>query len=164
MFEKKIIKIANYFIKKSEEESVNDPSRKLTALKLQKLLYYAKAWGLVLKNKEIFKEEFQAWIHGPANPAVWHHFKTFDFSVNHPEITTEDFSNLTEEETDVLDTVWKTYGKFDGKYLEALTHAEDPWLIARQGTDFESASKKVITNQSMKDYYERRLEEASRTK
>ena len=36
----------------------------LTNLKLQKLLYYAQAWYLVLLNKPLFAEDFQAWAHG----------------------------------------------------------------------------------------------------
>ena len=33
--------------------------------------------------------------------------------------------------TDFLYSVWNTYGIFDGKYLEKLTHAEKPWIDAR---------------------------------
>lgn len=159
----KIIEVAQYFIKKSQEEVDNDPSRGLNALKLQKLLYYAKAWNLVLGNgHKVFPDTFEAWVHGPANPKVYFHFKGFDFSIKHPEINTETFENITTEEKEVLDAVWSSYGKFDGKYLEMLTHTEDPWLNARHGLNQEDISQNVISDESIQSYYERRFKEAGR--
>jgi len=159
----KIIEVAKYFIKKSQDEFEKKPSRKLDALKLQKLLYYAKAWNLVLnKGHKIFKDDFQAWVHGPANQKVWHYFQGFDFSVKHPEITQETFKHITNEEKKVLDMVWHSYGKFEGKYLEMLTHAEDPWLNARNGLNQQDISQNIISENSMKKYYEQRLKEATR--
>lgn len=158
----KIIEVANYFIKKSQDEVAKNPSRKLDALKLQKLLYYAKAWNLVInKGHKIFDDEFQAWVHGPANPKVWRHFQGFDFVAQHPEIEQGKFSNITNEEKIVLDTVWNSYGKYDGKYLEVLTHSEDPWLMARHGLNQNDPSQNIITDGSMRSYYERKLQGAA---
>lgn len=158
--EKKIIEVAEYFIKRSEDEKVKDPSRNLTPLKLQKLLYYAKAWNLVFnKGDELFPDKFQAWVHGPANLAVWHYFQDFNFTKEHPEITTKKFKGINKSEQKILDMVWSIYGKFDGKYLEMLTHSEEPWLKARQGLENTSISNNVITDESMISFYERRFKE-----
>lgn len=163
MKEDKIIEVAKYFIKKSQEEATSDPSRKVDALKLQKLLYYAKAWTLALKDgHSVFPDEFQAWVHGPANLKVWHYFNAYDFNAINPSLTKETFGQITPSEKEILDIVWNSYGKFDGKYLEMLTHAEEPWLNARQGLNQDDISQNIITNDSMKTYYERQLEEASR--
>lgn len=152
----RILLAAEYFVKKNEEDK-----KGLSPLKLQKLLYYAKAWGLVFnKGKKIFPDEFQAWIHGPANPKVYLTFKSFDFNASHPEFLDKDFNLFAPEEKEVLDLVWNVYGKFDGKYLEALTHEEEPWLKARQGLDAETASQNIISDESMRDFYGRRLEAA----
>jgi uncharacterized phage-associated protein len=160
--EDKIIEVAKYFIKRSQEDSEKDPSRKIDALKLQKLLYYAKAWNLVLnKGHKIFPDSFQAWVHGPANPKVYHHFQRFDFSAKHPEISKEKFESITDKEKNVLEIVWFSYGKFDGKYLEMLTHAESPWLNARNGLNQKDISQNIISDDSMKIYYEQRLKETS---
>lgn len=158
----KIIEVAKYFINKSQNEVAKEPSRRLDALKLQKLLYYAKAWNLVLnKGHKIFPDEFQAWVHGPANLKIWRHFQGFDFSIKHPEITKKEFEHITEEEKKVLDIVWHSYGKFEGKYLEMLTHAEEPWLKARNGLNQKDISQNIISDDSMKMYYEQRLKEAT---
>lgn len=158
--ETNIIEVAEYFIKKSELEKAKDPSRGLTPLKLQKLLYYAKAWNLVLnKEDEVFSDKFQAWVHGPANLKVWHHFQDFNFSKEHSEIISKKFENINGLKQDILDMVWHTYGKFDGKYLEMLTHSEEPWLQARQGLNADSISNNIITDESMISFYERRFQE-----
>lgn len=163
MKEDKIIEVAKYFIKKSQEEATADPSRKVDALKLQKLLYYAKAWTLALKDgHSVFPDQFQAWVHGPANLKVWHYFKAYDFNTPNPSLAKETFEQITPSEKEILDIVWNSYGKFDGKYLEILTHAEEPWLNARQGLNQDDISQNIITDDSMKTYYERQLEEASR--
>ena len=159
----KIIEVAKYFIKRSQDEVAKDPSRKLDPLKLQKLLYYAKAWNLVLnKGRKVFPDDFQAWVHGPANPKVWSYYQGFDFSAKHPEITEEQFEHITDEEKKVLDIVWHSYGKFDGKYLEMLTHAEEPWLNARRGLNQKDISQNIISDESMQSYYERRFKEEER--
>ncbi len=155
----KIILAAKYFVKKNQEDS-----KGLDALKLQKLLYYTKAWGLVFnKGEEIFPDEFQAWIHGPANPKVYQTFKGFDFKAPHPEYADINFDTFSPKEKEVLDMIWNIYGKFDGKYLELLTHEEEPWLNARQDLDADSASQNVISGESMRTFYERRFKETSGT-
>jgi uncharacterized phage-associated protein len=158
----KIIEVSRYFIKKSLGEAKNNPSKKLDALKLQKLLYYAKAWTLVLKKgHRLFPDDFQAWVHGPANPKVWKYFQGFDFLSEHPEIVKEKFEQITKEEKEILDIVWNAYGKFDGKYLEMLTHAEEPWQNARRGLNQRDVSQNVISEKFMQSYYEQRLQKTT---
>lgn len=154
----KIIEVADYFIRKSQE----DPEKGLDALKLQKLLYYTKAWHLVFRNgKKIFSDDFQAWVHGPANPKVWHYFKDFDFSKSHPEFLEIKFDDIGPDEKEIMDMVWSIYGKYDGKYLEALTHNETPWIEARKGLGSKDISQNIISDEAMKSYYERILKEAT---
>lgn len=71
------------------------------------------------------------------------------------------FEAFSVEEKEILDMVWNSYGKYDGKFLEQLTHEEEPWLKARQGLNPETASQSIITEDSMKTFYERRLQETS---
>jgi len=61
-----------------------------------------------------------------------------------------------------LDIVWRSYGKFDGKYLEMLTHAEEPWRNARLGLNQKDISQNIISDKSMRAYYEQRSKEATR--
>jgi uncharacterized phage-associated protein len=41
----------------------------MSAMKLQKLVYYSQAWSLVWEDRPLFREEIQAWASGPVVPA-----------------------------------------------------------------------------------------------
>jgi len=150
------ILIAKYFVMKKEKSS----DKELDHKKLQKLVYYAQAWNLVFNKKPLFGDEIQAWIHGPAIPNVWFQFKDFNFTIDHPESLKEDFSDIAKEELAVLDSVWNVYGKYDGNYLEMLTHNELPWQEARNNLSDSEPSKNIISLELMKSYYEQRFEAA----
>ncbi len=64
-------KIADYFIGLS-----NETGSLITNLKLQKLVYYAQAWSLALNNKELFPEDFEAWVHGPVLVKLYNKYRS----------------------------------------------------------------------------------------
>lgn len=146
--------IAYYFIKKNEKDR-----KGLDNKKLQKLLYYSQAWNLVFNKGPLFSDKIEAWVHGPAIPQVWRMFRDFNFSLEHPEISESDLGAITGEEKKILDEVWRVYGKFDGNYLESLTHNEEPWLKARQGLEVFDASQNEISQEGMRDYYSQKLDD-----
>jgi len=144
-----IFDVANYFIKKSNNEEENT----MTPLKLQKLCYYAQAWSLVWDDKPLFKDEFQAWVHGPANYSL---FKKYDVGRNSTIQEVDCGFRLrifNEEQLETLNAVWEAYGKFTGKYLEQLTHQEDPWKKTRGTLPPGMGSNRVIKKNLMKEYY-----------
>ena len=47
----------------------------LTAMKLQKLLYYCQAWSLVWDEKPLFENTIQAWVNGPVLPAAYNYHR-----------------------------------------------------------------------------------------
>lgn len=64
--------VSDYLLVENRERGEN-----LTNLKLQKLLYYAQAWHLALRNAPLFDEDFQAWVHGPVLPSQYLRFRSF---------------------------------------------------------------------------------------
>lgn len=143
-----------YFIALGKKSQKND----LTNKKLQKLLYYSQAWNLVLRNKALFKEDFEAWVHGPAIPEVYKEFKRYGCTVIDIDIKKEDCKNLSRDDKKILDEIWRVYGKYDAAYLELLTHNEDPWQKARNGCVPYEASNAIINKHEMKEYYEQKAE------
>ena len=130
----------------------------LTHKKLQKLLYYAQAWNLVFNNRKLFNEPIEAWVHGPVVPSLYHNFKQFGY--NRFEIKDGvKIPEFKEEDQQVIDSVWSTYGKYDADYLEMLTHNEDPWIKAREGIDNFEPSRNEISLTDMKEYYGQKLQE-----
>jgi len=150
----KVQDVGHYFLYLADKEK--EP---ITNKKLQKLVYYAQAWSLVLnKNKKLFKEPIEAWVHGPAVRSLYIRYKKFGFMPIKEEVKI-DTINIPEKTMKFLDTVWRAYGKLDAGYLEMLTHSERPWQEAREGLQDYENSKNEISLKTMKDYYSMRLKE-----
>ncbi|MEK7525024.1 MAG: type II toxin-antitoxin system antitoxin SocA domain-containing protein [Patescibacteria group bacterium] len=146
--------IAKYFIWKAAREG-----KGISNKKLQKLLYYAQAWNLVLNDKPLFKDNIEAWIHGPAIWSVYQEYKNFGFNDIVIDVKESEIADIKEK--DVLDNVWGVYGKYDAQYLEVLTHAEEPWQKARESVDESSISRNVIPIGLIKSFYKKKLNHAS---
>lgn len=142
--------IAKYFVWKANKEG-----KKITNKKLQKLLYYAQAWNLAFNNKPLFKEEIEAWIHGPAIWKVYQEYKKFGFNDINLPVSESEISGI--EEKGLLDDIWRVYGKYDGQYLEALAHSEEPWQKARESASDGEICRNVIPLESLREYYIQKL-------
>lgn len=72
-------------------------------------------------------------------------------------ISAEYFSDAEEvsceQEVDLLQQIMDIYGIYDGKYLEKLTHQEDPWIQTRGDLPPEARCNEVISREVMKDFY-----------
>lgn len=132
--------------------------------KLQKLLYYVEAWNLVHLNTPIIDEEFEAWVHGPVLPSVYHKLKEFGF--NNIEVVNDELDSvdeeiekiisdnkLTEDQLELIDSVINKYGGLNSFQLEMLTHNEQPWLEARGNTPPHERCNSIISKTKMKEYY-----------
>jgi uncharacterized phage-associated protein len=148
-----VFDVAKYFLLRAKNEK-----RKISNKKLQKLVYYAQAWTLALTNRPLFSEKIEAWIHGPAIPPLYRKFKKYGSK----PICLDGLSskNFNFSNNEILDEVWRVYGKYDANYLEALTHQEDPWSHARDEMEFQESSNIEITHESMRSYYKIKLKEA----
>ena len=129
-------------------------------LKLQKLMYYAQAWNLVFKNRPLFDEEIEAWVHGPVVPSLFRRFKENRWSPIDSEIHPIDDVELRT----FLMKILKAYGKYGASQLEELTHLEEPWKIARGATPPDEPSHAVIRRETMRSFYTRMAHEKRKTK
>ncbi len=136
-----IFDIADWFLSKDA----------MTQKKLQKLCYYAQAWGYALKGYRLEDTDYQAWIQGPVSPALWERFKAFGYDT----IQMKDKRNTPFEKEDLklLEDVWDTYGDNTGSALEILTHRELPWIEARKGYGLHEKCTVVISPSTMASYY-----------
>jgi uncharacterized phage-associated protein len=102
----------------------------LTNLRLQKLLYYAQAWSLIIRESELFPEDLEAWRHGPVVPAV---YRTFPDGQGAKYITPEIFEtvpNLHPMIAEFVERVWESYKQHSALQLSKMTHEESPWRKA----------------------------------
>src|SRR5919112_525097 len=102
----------------------------MTAMKLQKLVYYSQAWSLVWDEKPLFREKVEAWANGPVVRRLFDVHKG-QFKVK--EVVGGDPARLKAEERETIDAVLAFYGRKSSQWLSDLTHLEAPWRNARAG-------------------------------
>lgn len=123
----------------------------MTAMKLQKLVYYSHAWHLVWESKPLFASSIEAWANGPVVPDLYNEHRG-QFRVENIALTRA--PELSPEEISSIEAVIGHYGKKTPFELSELTHREDPWKNAREGLAAGQRSNNVITDASMAEYYE----------
>ena len=132
--------VAAYILKKSGP---------MTAMKLQKIVYYCQAWSLVWDDQPLFSEEIEAWANGPVVRELYDRHRGM-FKVNswegHPK-------SLTRKQKDTVDSVLKFYGNKSSQWLSDLTHREDPWVEARKGLSADARGFQKISHAAMAEYY-----------
>lgn len=149
-----IIDVAKWFLNKES----------MSHKKLQKLCYYAYAWFLVFFNdidshpsslNTLCQASFEAWVHGPVCPTLYHHYKGYGWN----DIPKEEMKPAFPSDVrDLLEQIWNTYGDFTADQLEQLTHAEEPWQEARNGIAFDEPSNNVIDDNHMFLYYSKMMQ------
>ncbi|MEI7833800.1 MAG: type II toxin-antitoxin system antitoxin SocA domain-containing protein, partial [bacterium] len=122
----------------------------ISAMKLQKLVYYSQAWSLVWDDAELFCEPIQAWANGPVVPQLFEEHRG-RFSVS--SWPKGDSTKLSVNAVETIDAVLNYYGKLNAQELSDLTHQERPWADARKGIPDGVRGCVVITNEAMMDYY-----------
>ncbi|MGN6103013.1 MAG: Panacea domain-containing protein [Devosia sp.] len=137
--------IATWFINEADRDS----GEAITHLKVQKLVYYAEAWFLANFDRTLINEDLQAWAHGPVSPTVYAKYRDRGYEALSPERP----RSLPEGVPDFLSEVYKEYGQFSAKKLEALTHKELPWRVARGKLPPEAKCTTPIDRLIMRNFY-----------
>lgn len=143
---------------------VNQKGDTVSPKKLQKLLYYVEAWHLVHFDSPIIDEEFQAWVHGPVLPTLYHELKAHGY--NDLEVVAEENdtideeiqkiiaeASISEDQLDLIHSVLGKYARLNSLQLELLTHSEAPWIEARNGCPPHEPCKNIISKERMKNFY-----------
>lgn len=143
-----VVRVSKYFLSKIDTEA----EEVITPLKLQKIIYYAQAWLLALKDRTFFQEDFQAWVHGPVIPNLYYQYKKHGYS-SIPKVENFDDSIFDKDQLNVLEMVKFAYVRYDAKYLEELTHRENPWREARGECKADEICNRIIEKESIKSYF-----------
>ena len=112
----------------------------ITPLKLQKLLYYTKAWGLVSGELHV-NGQFKAWKNGPVNGYIYHEFKEY----GDQPIPKHEAGPVSPNQKNLIDFILESYAHFDAITLSSMTHQEDPWK--------KTSKNEVISDQVIKEFY-----------
>jgi len=133
--------VAAYIVKQRGE---------ITAMKLQKLVYYSQAWHLVWEEKRLFPDRVEAWANGPVVRSLYEKHRG-NFKVK--SWRSGDASKLSAKQRESIDAVLKFYGSKSAQYLSELTHSERPWTDARAGLSPSARSAREITPAAMAEFY-----------
>ena len=144
---------------------VNRKGDTVSHKKLQKLIYYVEAWHLVNFKTSIVDENFEAWVHGPVIPELYHQLK--DFGFNNLEVINDDEEKTIEQEMDaiisknnvipesleLISSVLDKYASLSSLQLELLSHSEKPWLDARGNCAPHERCTNIISKEAMLSFY-----------
>ena len=121
----------------------------MTAMKLQKLVYYSQAWALVWDEEPIFPEKIEAWANGPVVYELYDKHRGL-FKVSEWD---GDPSQIGEDHKETIKLIIGFYGKMSSQELSNLTHQEAPWRDARKGLGPGERGSREITHAAMAEYY-----------
>jgi uncharacterized phage-associated protein len=102
----------------------------MSAMKLQKLCYYAYGYHLAWEGRRLFPERFEAWANGPVCTALYREHRG-QFTLRDGDILGKPTA-LDRGEFESVDLVLDAYGNLSAHQLSVATHREEPWLAARE--------------------------------
>lgn len=123
----------------------------MSAMKLQKLVYYTQAWSLVWDERPAFDERIEAWANGPVAPDLYYMHRG-RFMVRPGDIA-GDIDEIDQDLQETARAVIKYYGGRSALWLSDLTHSEAPWVDARDGLADGVRGANEITHAAMAEYY-----------
>ncbi|ASI96277.1 Panacea domain-containing protein [Vibrio parahaemolyticus] len=138
-----VFDVAKYILEKQGE---------ITAMKLQKLAFYVKAWALVWDEEELFNEEFQAWANGAVSPELYNIHRGM-FKVSADLFKDYDSASFTVDQKETIDKVLEFYGDYTAQQLSDINHQEEPWKNARGDLAPTARCNEVITSAAIFEYY-----------
>jgi uncharacterized phage-associated protein len=138
-----VFDVAKYILERNGE---------MTAMKLQKLCYYAQAWTLAWDEVPLFDEDFEAWENGPVCPALFReHKKRLVIPVGFFDGLAA--GGLSDAQRENVDIVLREIGHREPHELSSMTHNERPWAETRGDTPLGWPCDRAIPKELMRDYY-----------
>jgi uncharacterized phage-associated protein len=124
--------------------------RAMTAMQLQKVVYYAQGWHLAWTGDRLFAAPIEAWANGPVVRELYDlHHGQFGLS----SWPTGDTQALSDSERGTVDQILSTYGTKSAEWLSERTHSELPWREARTGLPLGARSNAEIDPATMRSFF-----------
>ncbi len=141
--ETKLDRAAKYLLYRCED---------ITPLMLQKALYYIQGFCFAFLGQFPFREDCEAWVHGPVFKEIYLRYKDYRYEPGE-EKAPFDVSCFTAEEKAIYDSVINHFCCYSGKTLESITHNEAPWLKARGSLPLSAYAEEVIDREILGKYF-----------
>jgi uncharacterized phage-associated protein len=122
-----------------------------TAMKLQKLCYYAQGHHLAWDGVPLFPEPIEAWANGPVSHDLFEAHRG-RFTLRGGDLP-GDPDALTADERATVDAVLDAYGPLSGHQMSVMVHREPPWTEARAGLAPGEPGRRPLDLESMQQYF-----------
>ena len=126
----------------------------MSAMKLEKLVYYCQSWHLARHHDSLFPEGIEAWREGPVVPELYQRHRRQYTIATWPLGTP---AHLTASESATVNWVIDKYGEFSPVELSRMTHNELPWRVARGALPAEANSREPIRPEIIEMFYSRQI-------
>jgi len=150
-----VFDIADYFLCVADE--MGSPISNRT---LQEVVYLAQAWHLGIFKTPLFDEDFQAWDHGPVIPELYQLYREYKRFGYKPAVNRLSGAPNTENKKKLLQAVAEAYMREDGYASGYISEEHDPWLTARKTNTSDGSYHTIISKDSIRKYYEKKMEQA----
>ena len=120
-----ILVVARYLICK-----FNNDGKKITQLKLQKLLYFIEAYYMAKYEKDkLYDEDFVAWTYGPVSKKVYSEYKSY-MDLNIVEENCQNLQKISDDNIlESIDKVYSLFSDLSSTQLIKITHRQgSPWF------------------------------------
>ena len=156
--------VANAFLELAKKDGDS-----ITPMKLQKLVYFAHAWSLVIFNRPLIIEDIRAWQYGPVINSLYHEFKCFGSQAinvlgTRYEACSERFiipsiKHEDKQTRELIEKVWEEYNGFSAVELSTMTHAQgSAWEVTKDAHKEGKFRDFVLDDQLIKQCLEQETE------
>lgn len=127
----------------------------MSAMKLQKLVFYSQAMSMVWDDVPLFDDDFEAWAKGPVCRALFNaHKGRFMLSDSHfLDEYGADVAELSTDNIETINAVVESLIELTPLQLSNMTHSEAPWKDARGGLPPNVSCDNIISKSAMETYY-----------
>lgn len=125
----------------------------MSAMKLQKLCYFAYGYHLAWEDRQLFSERFEAWANGPVVYELYHQHRG-RYQLDAGDIAGKPDS-LDAGEKESIDLVLQNFDAYNAHQLSAMTHQPGPWLDARKraGVADLERSNEELRDEEISDFF-----------
>lgn len=122
-----------------------DQGRKVTNLRLQKLLYFVQAKVLMETENPCFDDVMEAWEYGPVVPAVYHAYAEYrNFSIQKQETVID----IAQDIKNFINDILNYFANTETFELVQITHCQKPWIEARA-----KGNRQPISIDTIREYF-----------
>lgn len=129
--------VINFINELNDFNANNDSEKKVSPLKLQKILYFTYVYALTNWNKKLWEDHFEKWDFGPVIPKIYNEYSKYGYQPIKTKNKLIDLSMLTNiEKLELEALILDLNEKFNAKELSEISHSF-PWHNVKKNSEIK---------------------------